>query len=476
MSKHADVFELDRDFEPIVREELHRSIVPPHVPDYVRYRVEAMDGTMAPSRRRFVLRPEAPSWMRHHTLALRTSASIALAGVVAAAALTWQVHQSSPAASLPAGVSVTFPGRMLNWDVLPDGAGFVYIDGKGLFVTADSGADWSPARQIPGSDTERDHYWDATTLDFVDAQHGWLTSITNDVTGSQVVEYRTKDGGQTWHAIPIASFSAPASSAIFEAAQQHFTDALHGRLLLARMGLAETLAECQVWSTSDGGDTWAGPSSAGCVGLQPEVTWVTPTMGYADQVSPGSAVVSITLNGGGDWHTGALGGTWSQPWPQLLVSDGSRLLLVAREESGMLPDVVLTSTDAGGSWQRDHEVNVPTSVGGRGIVSYSELGPQHWVAIVEDAVALNPCPSGTPICADPAAGSLVETRDAGITWTPLGGRHFYGAGAIRWWDAQHGFLLADAEPCAVPAGSACPESRTVFITDDGGHTWSQVSF
>ena len=463
---------LDEALEAEVRSVLRRTILTPPTPEYVRYRVEAMDADSIPTRRGILQWLETPGWTRHRHFALRAGLTLALALVVmvAAGGLLWKIGQTpSPAASLPAGVSVWSPGRILNWDVTANGAGFVYVDGKGLFVTADRGASWSGPRQIPGSDSAQDHYWDATTMDFVDAQHGWLTSITNDATGSRVVEYRTADGGRTWQASPIETLSEPASPEAFARAQQHFTDALHGRLILARVGVATS--PCELWSTSDGGATWTGPGSGSCIGLTPTVTWMTRTLGYANANPSQDATVYTSENGGIDWRAGGLGGTWARPEPQLLISDGDRLTLVAREAaSGVLPDVVLTSSNGGYSWNRDHEVSAPTS-----ILAYSAIDTQHWVAIVMNATPSGPCPSNATTCVQEAVNSIVETRDGGISWTSLGSQSFYGAWGLRWWDAQHGFILAGAAPCADASGSSCDANRGIFITSDGGRTWHQVN-
>lgn len=453
--------DLGRDFEADVRAELRRSLVPPPTPEHLRDHVERLSAreTADPSySRRF-----RSLWQRRSLLG-GLAATAALAAIIAATAF-WRGAGwgASPASSGSSGPTFA-PGAILHVSLTADGGGFVYTDGDGLRVTADRGSTWSEARQVPASDSAQDHLWDVQTLDFVDAQHGWMTVVTNSSQGSQVVEYRTGDGGRSWQSAPVASMASDASAAkdSFVGAEQHFWDALHGRIVVGRVAPnGGEMASCQWYATDDGGVTWSGPMSGPCIGLSPIVRWTTDAIGYFVPTDAPTSV-SVTQDGGRTWHTAPLPGlSVGTILPELLVVDGVGHLSLVTSVSpsdGPTPQLVFGSSDGGATWSKEYDMTRPA--GFDTVDSVSALGPQHWIAVVE--VGPGPSTTDTP---QPQYGytRFAETLDGGRTWSLIDGGGMQGAGGSLWWDDRRGMTAAG-------------DPTKIFVTDDGGLTWQQVPF
>ncbi len=466
----SSAVEIDPAFEAEVRSVLRRSIVPPPVPDYVRYRVEAMDGVSLPMPRGPFARWRSPGlpgpWprlARRHPAALRVAASLAVVLALAAGAAVWRAHGPTTAAAPTASAPVWQPGAMMLPQLAPNGAGYTYIDGTGLFVTADYGATWSGPRQIPAGDSPQDHLWDLGTLDFIDAQHGWMTGVTNDVTGSKVTEYRTDDGGRTWKAKSITAFNEPAtqsgSEGSFVFATQHFVDQLHGRLAVGRVSGQEQPSACSQWLTLDGGQSWVRTDDADPCFVSPK--WVTPELGYVTN-EPG-ALIWVTQDGGASWRSGELTGPWSGLAPSaILPGAGGGLVMIARDNSvscGTGPAMsVFGSTDGGVSWRFSYDLNVADMTGGGclpDVLTYGGAG--RWTALT--------------------GNSLRESRDGGRTWTLVGTSPVNSPQpqGLAWWDERHGILRGNTVSCGpASSGADCNADVALFITSDGGRTWQQV--
>ena len=143
--------EFDRDFETELRAKLRQSIIPPATPEYVRDAVEGLAALAAAEsggRRTFGTRPLHSFWLRG---AAATAVIVAAIVALIAASVLW------PSAQVATSGPTLTPGTILDLDVTADGGGFVYTEGDGLRVTADRGATWSEARQVPPGDSAQDH-------------------------------------------------------------------------------------------------------------------------------------------------------------------------------------------------------------------------------------------------------------------------------------------------------------------------------
>jgi hypothetical protein len=449
-------FDSDRDLEDKVRAELRRSIVPPATPEYLRYRIAAMSADTIPARRGS---SRTQSWVPRRTrraaVAVRVAAAALLvAALFVAGGVIWN-SRVNPAAEAPTFSGPVFDdGAVMFPQIRPNGVAYTYVDGKGLYLTSDFGVTWSSARQIPAGNSARDHLWDIGTIDFADAEHGWLTRVANDPSVSSVVEYRTADGGVTWASSAIATFSGSTTDQDFVTASQHFVDAMNGRLILAPAGAKEGDTSCRTFLTRDGGATWVGPTIGACIGRLPEVTWMSGTLGFAHASSSGDAAIRTTTDGGATWMSGSLAGSWARPEVQLLVGGSGGLVAVVRDAGGdaTLPMQVMRSTDGGRTWLRDHDLAVPRGGDSSRQGNLSASSPSRWVAAFQ-------------------ADQMMVSDDEGRTWTALGSS-FGDAQGLVWWDDLHGIVLGVASGTT----DTTPARAQLFVTDDGGRSWRPVTF
>jgi hypothetical protein len=450
---------VDEALETHVRAVLHRAIVPPSTPEYLRYRIAAMSADTVPARGGS---PWAQSWVSRRTrrsaVAVRVAAAaLLIAALFVAGGAIWN-SRVNPAVSAPTFSGPVFDdGAVMFPQIRPNGVAYTYVDGKGLYLTSDYGATWSNPRQIPAGNSARDHLWDIGTIDFADAEHGWLTRVANDPSGSSVVEYRTIDGGATWTSTAIAAFSGPTTDQDFVTASQHFVDAMNGRLILAPAGAMEGDSSCRTFLTVDGGATWVGPTIGACFGRLPEATWMSGTLGFAHASSSFDAAIHTTTDGGATWVSGGLAGTWARPEVRLLVGGSGGLVAVVRDAGGdaSLPVEVMRSTDGGRTWLRDHELALPRGGDSTGQFDLSVLSPSRWVA------SCSPC----------TISQMMVSDDEGRTWTALGSG-FGAAQGLAWWDDLHGIVLGGASATT----DTTPARAQVFVTNDGGRSWRSVTF
>jgi hypothetical protein len=455
--------QFDESFEADVRSVLRQTIVPPPVPEHVRYRVEAMDAAALPASRGPLSRWRSmglpgplPRFARRHPAALRVAASLAVVAALAGGAAMWaRFPRTATVAAPSASAPVWSAGAMMLPQLAPNGAGFTYIDGTGLFVTADYGATWSGPRQIPAGDSPQGHLWDLGTLDFVDAQRGWMTGVTNDATGSKVTEYRTVDGGVTWKSVPIsASTGAAGGDNRWVWATEHFTDSLHGRLQVGQVVSGVQFSSCKQWVTVDGGVSWTRTGDATlCFASQ---QWVTPELGYSSQGSTAQTVV--TSDGGAGWHSVELTGPWSQYRPVMIAPDGSSGVTIVAAPGNCDADpslAVMTSADGGATWRHLYDFILPgPQTGGLcfdGYLSYA--GPDRWTVLIDDA--------------------LWATQDGGLTWREVSRLGSPNLDWVKWWNDQQGLLRLSACTTA-PAATDCSARNVLMVTSDGGRTWHHV--
>jgi len=446
---------IDETLETRVRTVLHRAIVPPSTPEYLRYRIASMSADTIPARRGASWRQRlVPRRTRRDAVAVRVAAAaLLIAALFVTGGMIWN-SRVNPVVAAPTFSGPVFDdGAVMFPQIRPNGVAYTYVDGKGLYLTSDFGATWSSARQIPAGNSARDHLWDIGTIDFADAEHGWLTRVANDPSGSSVVEYRTADGGVTWASTAMTTFSGSTTDQDFVTASQHFVDAMNGRLIVAPAGAKDGDSSCRTFLTVNGG-AWVGPRIGACIGRLPEVTWMSGTLGFAHASSSGDAAIRVTTDGGATWVSGSLAGTWARPEVQLLVSGSGGLVAVVRDAGGdaTLPVQVMRSTDGGRNWLRDHELVAPR--GGDASVqgNLSASSPSRWVGTFR-------------------ADQMMVSDDEGRTWTPLGSSLGDAQGLV-WWDDLHGIVRGVVSG----ASDTTPARAQVFVTDDGGRSWRPVTF
>jgi photosystem II stability/assembly factor-like uncharacterized protein len=473
--------EFDRELEARVRAELHSSIVPPATPFYMRDRVERMAAGAQAPRRRLV---------RIAALRARLNGVASLAAVVAivavvGAGLAWRGTGPGPGAgtptqhpTLPGTAGPSFPpapgpgsskdASLVSWaDPL---TAVISVKDGGLRMTRDGGLTWTPLTEAPANPTDPD-------LDFIDATHGWLSSVDSIGADSVVSVYRTADGGRTWQSSRVTS--VPAAEFWFVDASVHFADADRGSILVSSLNSVTNVNQgCRLFTTADGGRNWSAAGDGPCLGVARWPTWSSHEAGFMKSALSPTGVVTTT-DGGRTWRASELPNV-TPGWgvvPQLLIQDlpqdPGHLRLVASAmpttdaSYTARPAVMYASSDGGVTWTEQYSFGTIAdgriSIDGLLIYGLSPLGPDHWLGLQEVAV---------PGIA--RQSKLVETWDAGRTWEVIPSAGFWTAAAMGWWDARHGILQGVTLDCI--DGGRCSGHPTVFLTNDGGRTWHQVPF
>ena len=472
--------DFDREMEAEVRAELRRSIVPPATPFYVRDRVERLAS-------RAIEEPQGGSlglaaWRARLSGAAGLAAAVAIVAIIGVG-LAWrgagpgpaQHTAPAPAPTLPGTPGPSFPPApdaassravtMLAW---ADGlTGVISVAGEGTRITRDGGVTWSQLAPAPATPTDPD-------FDFIDASHGYVSSVEDGSSGTNVSVYRTSDAARTWQVARVTSL--PIESGWQVDASSHFSDASHGVVLVTRFRSDPLQTrECLLFTTDDGGASWTGQGAGPCLSAFVWPTWSTHQAGF--MVSPANpADVILTVDGGRTWRTAALPDV-SSGWraaPQLIIVDGPGQL---RLLSSMTPTTngeytpraaeVYASSDDGATWSEQYAVgaipDATTNLLGQSIYSVSAVGPDHWLALQQGSGIERP-------------DMLVETLDAGRTWSVIPSSGFTTADGMGWWDARHGILEGMLMVCNKDGSSCGADHPTVFLTNDGGRTWHQVPF
>ena len=489
--------DFDRDLETDLRAELHRTIVPPPAPQYLRERVERMsEQTMTRPDRR----PGFRFLGGRGALAMGLGTT-ALVLVRVAATFIWMVRSSGggagsaptvgPARAVDPAVTPgpTFPLRTASTgsaavgllDVTAEGGVFVYAKDQGMLVSLDSGVTWSEARQMP---YEALFY----QADFVDALHGWALKTTKGTVTADVAVYRTSDSGRTWQPASVGSVTPGVGE--YTNATVHFLDSSHGQVWVSLSGGISGTERCEMSITDDGGATWSKPYPSSCIGMLQPPTWMSNAVGYTLAGDPvadvnagrGAVRAWVTLDGGRTWKIATLPMDPSEMGfeAMTLVAAPGRLRLFVEltpKNGGDFPPraVAYDSIDNGTTWSQAYSMRLPDQLHG-----VSAVGFDHWIAQTDHSAA------GT------SEGLLVETLDGGRTWNALPGPGFSNVTAMRWWDGQRGVLeVYEPAPCQTNGSGAarsgepqvqqtssdsCSGRTTVFVTNDGGRTWHQVPF
>ena len=346
------------------------------------------------------------------------------------------------------------------------------------------------------------------SVTFVSPDDGW---VIGSAPGACTTMARTIDGGRTWSQSGAPSLeggcatSGDAGTYRFEV---RFADANDGWVypIVGPNSLRSVL-----WSTHDGGTTWrqqvplpggvigaleasggrvqivvsgpCPPGSAGCDGQTVERiltapvgtdSWQTaplsPSIGAGPVLSP-----ALTLWGGAGWlinvnRTVVSGGSlsasrgwtaWTPPCahaggPGLLAAaSASDLVAVCAEGMWGTPDA---GTTAGRNWL------YRSTDGGR---SFAAVGPIPG----NQPLALTTAPGtpGTVVLADGGVG-LQATFDGGSTWSAMEP----GVGAKGAATGGYVFDYVGFTTSTQGVAVATLPAPAVFMTRDGGHTWSQV--
>lgn len=344
--------------------------------------------------------------------------------------------------------------------------------GTSLYLSKDRGASWMQRTLVASVALDIDDGNVLSDLFVLDADHAWTASPgpgSTPWTGQgpptdslHLVISRTSDGGQTWQSTPLLGDFAGTQPVLA------FTDPTHGFLLLSplRFGLVEST----LLATRDGGATWQVDSHDGMLG----------SIFLATQALPATDATTLWAGNQGD------AGPVARPILQASRIDarggpiqGRVRLWTDAGLPGLIGDTFVTDVVAAGPlvWGSDGVVaiNVGASADPPETRFYSSRDAGHSWKLAAKAPMSNAVAIIDPshfVTSGPIPGSFSATTDAGATWetypaSALPGDPF-GHGSIRFWDSESGMAIVRLGDTPAPNG--------LFLTEDGGRTWSPVSF
>ncbi|GAB2538267.1 WD40/YVTN/BNR-like repeat-containing protein [Nocardia heshunensis] len=266
------------------------------------------------------------------------------------------------------------------------------------------------------------------TLSFVSATEGWLLGRGYPCTVQYCLQLRhTTDGGATWQPAPLP---APLHDAGTKPTWLHYTDSRNGWIQ----------AKNALFATHDGGTTWK-PVDPGITGDW-SVTWTDDTV-YLTTVDPGRDVVLYSSpldheSWGETSEVPVSSGGGPKPMPSVtVVGSRARLVVYNRTQSGSrLVDGVWST------WK--------LPCGGN--------GPADWTALSERRLfAL--CGRFGPDSEDPATTRLLTSTDGGATFTEISqlAPELTAHTTLTAIDATHLVVSLD---------------NRLLLSADGGETWS----
>ena len=250
--------------------------------------------------------------------------------------------------------------------------------GAGLYHTTDAGATWShvsdltglTGMQLSGGMWGHTSGVGDTTLEFADAQHGWLATGLETVSEKYSL-LETTDGGKTWHGLSIVE--APAAVA-GEQEVLGYPILLGGShaLLPAFFGHRTdpnnfSITHHYVYSSSDGGSTWGNPVALAAGGVEPtgnewQNFYLDANHWWFTAINQRSAGEPVAQSGPAVARTTDGGKTWQVFKPkdaptilQMTFTDadhGWALAVTGPHNTNIL----LRTTDGGAHW---HQVQVP---------------------------------------------------------------------------------------------------------------------
>lgn len=506
----------DEELEERLRADIQELVRPPYgAPDTLRRRVAALD-ILEPIRYRGghgVI--TVPRVLRKP----RVLAAVAVVALLIGSAMAF--HPNPPHPANPANLPAIFDmfGRIdANSAWLESGSDLYITQDAGLTWAKGSIPVGSSSREQTAAPTTGassgpgvDHLYPV----FIDANHGWLLSWTvANFSDCQVGDWtltvwRTADGGRTWQ-----SSQLPGTYKGYGSVQ--FTDAQHGWVTITRMDYAYSCptpaGDGTISWTADPGPELATPAPTPAPTPMPddETTVLASSDGGASW-SPASTLTSmvfVSFTGPQEaWGFGTTGTgsfdlvvhsndgarTWTKAQIALPdgmsaagigtppVSDGDRLMLrMTAYQSGPLtnqgPDTpnarygagfeILTfvSDDGGSTWTLDATRAIPG---------------EYPAGLTTGSNPLTPAARSQPIAVmdnnqAPGTGTdaLQATFDGGITWLSYSTKGLPGMiGLSQWVSPDDVWVMSNAGSTSRSLGVA---SYYIYTTRDGGKTWTAL--
>jgi len=292
-----------------------------------------------------------------------------------------------------------------------------------VWETTDQGLSWA---MLPGSCSAAPLY----SVQFLNQQIGFAGGGQMPAFGQPpgMVLLETADGGLTWS---LKSEETSASALSQPIVQIQFTTLELGAVLTGGcMPGANGPCAGKIYTTDNGGDSFQGTTEEG-------TALVTVGSQHLWAVDYWAAVVRASSDGGSRWTT--LPGVSQLPLTGVSFQSGS---LIAFTPLG-----AFATANGGSTWKL---VSSTSEVG------YLGYAPPRAEVIDNDSVLASPAGSSS-------GGTETRFSKAGA----------YGLSSIAFATAERGVLLGAGAQCLKP--QLLTQSAPVFVTDDGGRHWRQVS-
>jgi photosystem II stability/assembly factor-like uncharacterized protein len=333
--------------------------------------------------------------------------------------------------------------------------------------------------------------FDPVSVTFVSASDGWILGSVPCGTTECASMAHTTDGGATWS--PAGAPAVKLAGELTAEASVRYADPEDGWVYFTGPGAAAA----EIWSTHDGGATWATVSLPGggtkvadleASGGVVRAAVLSPTgatvllqapagndswsVSHAEPIRAGAGPVPnayVVLHGAGGWAvaidrtvTGGarlLDGAWANWSPPCSGANGPAVL-------GAASAVDLAAVCAEGAWGTPDRGTIAGTdwlfVSHDGGTSFSRVAEVPSQSV--DGLTSAPGTSATIVASD--GEGLLASFDGGSTWTRV-----YSSGAGRrvrfvgFTTAGQGVAIESA-----PDGSL----GSVLMTHDGGHTWQRA--
>ncbi len=371
----------------------------------------------------------------------------------------WALHDSSGVMTTTDINTVFFVGN----------SGWIGLDGGGIYLTTNNGADWT----VPTVNVATD---DVNEISFSDANNGYAA-----IDGAGIMY--TTDGGDNWILSAINLGIFPYTRTDVEAIR-----AVDGTYGIATgwgsyiIGPQPTI----LLVTSDGGQTWTNP-------MAPGYDYGTYAYGYGiTTFDDGHAMITGGYGGSASpvLHADPSYTTWSAS--EAFFGDDLRDIaavpgtdrVVACGDEGC----VALSTDKGYTW----EFSYMPSPGSSGILAFTHIGKDKIIGVGDSGMLFKGDLTTDPVTwelklvapeqfapnlhdvefingvlyVSGSNGYLCKSTDLGETWTQLqwSGDNYNGIYGMHWFDDQNGVLT----------GEALTGDDAIWTTSDGGETLNQV--
>lgn len=320
----------------------------------------------------------------------------------------------------------------------PDHSHGYALVGNALYDTRDGGASW---HEVPMPSDKSF----PVAFAFATPQRGWIVDETLEQTSNapgavphEIMQiYATSNGGATWKTQPLM-LQSPYTS--YGSASLSFVSPKDGFFFVQNTSNMIS----SLYRTTDAGQTWSAvaPKVFQSRFMPRPIDFVSKTVGWLP-VNAGAApfpgLIDITTDGGKTFHT--YGNQNTSIWSTDLVAatDGWAI----GQYQGNVGDYLIHTTDGGATWTQA----MPTP--------YPLTAPSFVSSLVGYGI-------GT--LSDPSA--FVRTEDGGRTWQQIAELHTplsASVGALSFVSASKGYYLFTS--------GAVPQ---LYMTSDSGRTWQSV--